>query len=170
MVHWFFAHKEPVRAESGHLDANQWCVGLQEMQKSFNRHKSLMISINLGSGHFLHGDSAELQELREALTSANHSWTQACGALEVWEGRLHSALMQCQVRRGGVWAQWEDGAEPLSWFFSVALQEFHQALHSLLLWLAQAEAKLGAVNPGDPSTSGAALLEHRVTLLVSERL
>lgn len=57
-----------------------------------------MISINLGSCHFQRGDSAELQELREALTSANHSWTQACSGLESWEGRLHSALMQCQVR------------------------------------------------------------------------
>lgn len=53
---------------------------------------------------------------------------------------------------------------------SLVVQEFHETLHSLLLWLAQAEAKLGAVNPGDPSMTGAALLEHRVTLLVSQRL
>lgn len=72
------------------------------MQKTFHSRKCLMISINLGSGHFLRGDSQELQELREALTSANHSWTQACSGLESWEGRLHSALLQCQVRRGGL--------------------------------------------------------------------
>lgn len=47
---------------------------------------------------------------------------------------------------------------------SLVVQEFHETLHSLLLWLAQAEAKLGAVNP---SMTGAALLEHRVALLVS---
>lgn len=70
----------------------------QEMQKTFNSYKCLMISVNLSSRHFLRGDSAELQELQEALASANHSWTQACGGLESWERRLHSALMQCQVR------------------------------------------------------------------------
>uniref|UniRef100_A0A671WNE7 Spectrin repeat containing, nuclear envelope 2b n=1 Tax=Sparus aurata TaxID=8175 RepID=A0A671WNE7_SPAAU len=84
---------------------------LKEMQKTFNSYKCLMISVNLSSRHFLRGDSAELQELQEALASANHSWTQACGGLESWERRLHSALMQCQ--------------------------EFHEALHSLLLWLAE---------------------------------
>uniref|UniRef100_A0A7N8XVA0 Spectrin repeat containing, nuclear envelope 2b n=1 Tax=Mastacembelus armatus TaxID=205130 RepID=A0A7N8XVA0_9TELE len=57
---------------------------------------SLMISINLSGRQFLRGDSAELEE---ALGSANHSWTQACGGLESWEGKLHSALMQCQVRK-----------------------------------------------------------------------
>ena len=72
---------------------------VQEMQKSINSYKCLMISINLSSRHFLRGDSAELQELREALASANHSWTQACGGLESWERRLHCALLQCQVRR-----------------------------------------------------------------------
>lgn len=71
---------------------------VQEMQKTFNSYKCLMISVNLSSRHFLRGDSAELQELQEALASANHSWTQACGGLESWERRLHSALMQCQVR------------------------------------------------------------------------
>lgn len=72
---------------------------LQEMQKAFNSYKCLMISVNLSSHHFLRGDSAELRELQEALVSANHSWTQACGGLESWERRLHCALMQCQVRR-----------------------------------------------------------------------
>lgn len=84
------------------------------MQKSFNSRKRLMISINLGSGHFLHGDSAELQELREALTSANHGWTQACSGLESWEGRLHSALMQCQVSGRGHWSTALRRAAPLS--------------------------------------------------------
>uniref|UniRef100_A0A3Q1IZ46 KASH domain-containing protein n=1 Tax=Anabas testudineus TaxID=64144 RepID=A0A3Q1IZ46_ANATE len=93
---------------------------LKDMQKTFNSYKCLMISVNLSSRHFLRGDSAELRELQEALGSANHSWTQACSGLESWERRLHSALMQCQ--------------------------EFHQMLHSLLMWLAQAENKLCSVN------------------------
>uniref|UniRef100_A0A665X8T1 Spectrin repeat containing, nuclear envelope 2b n=1 Tax=Echeneis naucrates TaxID=173247 RepID=A0A665X8T1_ECHNA len=93
---------------------------LKEMQKTFNSYKCLMISVNLSSRHFLQGDSAELRELQEALSSANVSWTQACSGLEGWERRLHGALMTCQ--------------------------EFHETLHALLLWLAQAENKLFAVN------------------------
>uniref|UniRef100_A0A667YZW4 Spectrin repeat containing, nuclear envelope 2b n=1 Tax=Myripristis murdjan TaxID=586833 RepID=A0A667YZW4_9TELE len=106
---------------------------LKEMQKTFNSYKCLMISINLSSRHFQRGDSAELRELKDGLHSANHSWTQACAGLESWEQRLHGALMQCQ--------------------------EFHETLHSLLLWLAQAESKLHAVNVAEPLSSHAALLE-----------
>lgn len=109
---------------------------LKEMQKIFNSYKCLMISINLSSRHFLRGDSTELHEQQEALDSANHSWTQACSGLESWERSLHSAVMQCQ--------------------------EFHETLHSLLLWLAQAEDKLRTVNINDRSHS--ALLQHRDTL------
>ncbi|XP_076604352.1 nesprin-2-like isoform X2 [Chaetodon auriga] len=111
---------------------------LKEMQKTFNSYKCLMISVNLSSRHFLRGDSAELRELQEALGSANHSWTQACGGLESWERRLHAALMQCQ--------------------------EFHETLHSQLMWLAKAENRLAAVSVSDPSTSRSVLLEHRDTL------
>uniref|UniRef100_A0A3Q3J0N4 KASH domain-containing protein n=1 Tax=Monopterus albus TaxID=43700 RepID=A0A3Q3J0N4_MONAL len=114
---------------------------VQEIQRTFNSYKALMISINLSSCHFLPGDSVELQELQEALSSANNSWTQACSGLESWEGRLRSALMQCQ--------------------------EFHEMLHALLLWLAQAENRLHSVNVSDPSTPRSALLEHRDTLMVS---
>uniref|UniRef100_A0A8L0DNW4 Spectrin repeat containing, nuclear envelope 2b n=1 Tax=Oncorhynchus mykiss TaxID=8022 RepID=A0A8L0DNW4_ONCMY len=87
---------------------------LKEMQKTFNSYKSLMISINLSGQDFQCGDSAELQELQEGLRTANHSWTQACAGLESWEERLQSALMQCQ--------------------------EFHETLHSMLLWLARSES------------------------------
>uniref|UniRef100_A0A3Q3BAP6 Spectrin repeat containing, nuclear envelope 2b n=1 Tax=Kryptolebias marmoratus TaxID=37003 RepID=A0A3Q3BAP6_KRYMA len=69
---------------------------IAEMQKNFNTYKCLMISVNLSAHHFLQSDSVELRELQEALSSANHSWTQACRVLESWERRLHSALLQCQ--------------------------------------------------------------------------
>uniref|UniRef100_A0A668RYU1 KASH domain-containing protein n=1 Tax=Oreochromis aureus TaxID=47969 RepID=A0A668RYU1_OREAU len=115
---------------------------LKEMQKIFNSYKCLMISINLSSRHFLRGDSTELHEQQEALDSANHSWTQACSGLESWERSLHSAVMQCQ--------------------------EFHKTLHSLLLWLAQAEDKLRTVNVNDRSHS--ALLQHRDTLTVRQTI
>lgn len=69
------------------------------MQKTFNSHKCLMISINLSRQQFLRGDSAELQELQKALNSANQSWNRACSGLESWERRLRSTLLECQVRR-----------------------------------------------------------------------
>ncbi|XP_047197742.1 nesprin-2-like isoform X2 [Hippoglossus stenolepis] len=112
---------------------------LKEMQRSFNSYKCPMISVNLNSRHFLRGDSAELQELQEALSAANLSWTQACGGLESWERRLHAALMQCQ--------------------------EFQETLHSLLLWLSQAEDRLHAVNVSDLSTSRSVLLQRRDALM-----
>lgn len=111
---------------------------LKEMQKSFTSYKCLMISVNLSSRQFLHGDSAEVRELQDALNSANHSWTQACSGLESWERRLHQALMQCQ--------------------------EFHETLHSLLLWLAQSENKLYGVNIRDQSVSRSTLLQHQDSL------
>uniref|UniRef100_A0A3Q3REI0 Spectrin repeat containing, nuclear envelope 2b n=1 Tax=Mastacembelus armatus TaxID=205130 RepID=A0A3Q3REI0_9TELE len=106
-------------------------TGLCDMRKTFSSYKSLMISINLSGRQFLRGDSAELEE---ALGSANHSWTQACGGLESWEGKLHSALMQCQ--------------------------DFHKTLHTLLLWLAQAENTLHSTKGCGPMTRSA-LLDRR---------
>uniref|UniRef100_A0A8K9Y6R8 Spectrin repeat containing, nuclear envelope 2b n=1 Tax=Oncorhynchus mykiss TaxID=8022 RepID=A0A8K9Y6R8_ONCMY len=113
---------------------------LKEMQKTFNSYKSLMISINLSGQDFQCGDSAELQELQEGLRTANHSWTQACAGLESWEERLQSALMQCQ--------------------------EFHETLHSMLLWLARSESTHYAVNIHDRFAQHSVLLEHRDTLMV----
>uniref|UniRef100_A0A4W5QYH4 Spectrin repeat containing, nuclear envelope 2b n=1 Tax=Hucho hucho TaxID=62062 RepID=A0A4W5QYH4_9TELE len=113
---------------------------LKEMQKTFNSYKSLMISINLSGQDFQCGDSAELQELQEGLRTANHSWTQACVGLESWEERLQSALMQCQ--------------------------EFHETLHSMLLWLARAESTHYAVNIHNRFAQHSVLLEHRDTLMV----
>ncbi|KAM4541190.1 nesprin-2-like isoform 1-T1 [Fundulus diaphanus] len=109
---------------------------LKDMKRTFNSYKCLMISVNLGSNPFLQADSAELQE---ALSSANHSWTQACSVLESWEGKLHSALMQCQ--------------------------EFHEALHSLLLLLSEAENKLRAVNIYKPLPPRSTLLQQRDMLM-----
>lgn len=69
------------------------------MQRTFNSYKSVMIGVNLSGRGFQHGDSAELQELRENLQSANQKWTHACAALDSWERRLHQALMECQVSK-----------------------------------------------------------------------
>lgn len=112
---------------------------LKEMQRSFSSHKCLMISVNLSSRQFLHStDSSEVQELQEALDSANHSWAQACSALTDWELGLHHALCRCQ--------------------------EFHEALHALLLWLSQCEHRLYSVNIRDQSLSRETLTQQRDNL------
>ncbi|KAK7881034.1 hypothetical protein WMY93_032363 [Mugilogobius chulae] len=112
---------------------------LKEMQRLFCSYKCLMISVNLSSRHFLHGSfSSEAQDLQEAVESANHSWAQACSCLQGWELRLHQGLCKCQ--------------------------EFHESLHSLLLWLSQCEARLYCVNLRDQTVSRETLLQHRDTL------
>ncbi|XP_052468626.1 nesprin-2-like isoform X3 [Carassius gibelio] len=111
---------------------------LKDTQRTFNGYKSVMIGVNLSGRGFQHGDSTELQELRENLQSANQKWAQACVALDSWEHRLHQALMECQ--------------------------EFHETLHSLLLWLAKAESQRYMVNIHDRNTDLNILQEHQHSL------
>lgn len=49
------------------------------------------------------------------------------------------------------------------------MQEFHESLHSLLLWLDQAERRCHAVSSSQPDRSLSALQEHRNTLQVGTR-
>lgn len=131
------------------------------MQKSFTSYKCLMISINLSGRSFLRGDGSQQEaELQDALGSANHSWTQACSSLERWERRLHAALLQCQVRR-----RISQNSPEWGLTRSPPLQEFHQTLHSLLLWLAQAEARLSAASSA-PDTPPPALMQQQRALTV----
>ncbi|XP_026133842.1 nesprin-2-like [Carassius auratus] len=111
---------------------------LKDTQRTFNGYKSVMIGVNLSGRGFQHGDSTELRELRENLQSANQKWAQACVALDSWEHRLHQALMECQ--------------------------EFHETLHSLLLWLAKAESQRYMVNIHDRNTDLNILQEHQHSL------
>lgn len=53
-------------------------------------------------------------------------------------------------------------------FSSNPRQEFHETLHSLLLWLAHAESRRYAVDIHHPDTPPGTLLEHRNTLTVRE--
>ncbi|KAG7260079.1 hypothetical protein CRUP_035224, partial [Coryphaenoides rupestris] len=117
-----------------------------DMQRTFNSYKSLVISVNLSSHQLQQrgrrgggGESAELRELLEHLQEANRRWTQACAALQAWEGGLQAAVMECQ--------------------------EFHETLHSLLLGLARVEGRLQASSTQeDGPASPSALLGHRTLL------
>ncbi|XP_071395747.1 LOW QUALITY PROTEIN: nesprin-2-like [Centroberyx affinis] len=80
----------------------------------------------------------EAPELQESLGNINRDWSQACTGLQEWENSLRKTLMRCQ--------------------------EFHETLHSLLLWLAHAESRRYAVDIGHPDTPVRALHQHRSTL------
>ncbi|XP_054474146.1 nesprin-2-like [Anoplopoma fimbria] len=73
-------------------------------------------------------------ELQERLTAMNQDWGRACTGLQQWDTSLRKTLMRCQ--------------------------EFHETLHSLLLWLAHAESRRYAVDISDPATPVQALQQH----------
>uniref|UniRef100_A0A3B1JBV8 Spectrin repeat containing, nuclear envelope 2b n=1 Tax=Astyanax mexicanus TaxID=7994 RepID=A0A3B1JBV8_ASTMX len=106
----------------------------EEMQRTFNIYKSLMIGVNLSGQDIQRGDRAELQELSAGLHATNQKWTHACAVLDSWQYQLHNALLQCQT------------------------------LHSLLLWLARAESQRYMVNIHDLNVDTNILEEHRDAL------
>ncbi|KAL1254649.1 hypothetical protein QQF64_016878, partial [Cirrhinus molitorella] len=111
---------------------------LKEMQKTFARYKTMMLSLNLGGRELQQGATGESPELQEGLRSMNHGWTEACAGLEGWEDSLRTTLGRCQ--------------------------EFHEMVHSQLLWLAHAESRRFTVNMNDPSVQPSMLQEHGKTL------
>ncbi|XP_029903714.1 nesprin-2a [Myripristis murdjan] len=80
----------------------------------------------------------EAPELQESLSNMNHGWSRASTSLQECENSLRKTLMRCQ--------------------------EFHETLHSLLLWLAHAESRRYAVDISHPDTPVRALRQHRNTL------
>ncbi|XP_014000581.2 nesprin-2a isoform X3 [Salmo salar] len=111
---------------------------LKEMQKVFAHYKAVMLSLNMGSCELGGCDGPEARELGEGLASMNQGWMLACTGLEEWQDSLRTTVMRCQ--------------------------EFHETLHSLLLWLAHAESRRYAVDIHHPDTPPGTLLEHRNTL------
>nr|XP_046228198.1 nesprin-2 isoform X4 [Scatophagus argus] len=80
----------------------------------------------------------EAPELQERLAGMNRDWSRVCTGLQQHDVSLRKTLMRCQ--------------------------EFHETLHSLLLWLAHAESRRYAVDISDPDTPVRALQQHRKTL------
>ncbi|XP_071323734.1 nesprin-2a isoform X2 [Trachinotus anak] len=80
----------------------------------------------------------EAPELQERLAGMNRDWSRACTGLQQWDTSLRKTLMRCQ--------------------------EFHETLHSLLLWLAHAESRRYTVDISHPDTPVRALQQHRNTL------
>ncbi|XP_031717653.1 nesprin-2a isoform X2 [Anarrhichthys ocellatus] len=80
----------------------------------------------------------EAAELQERVAGMNQGWGRACTGLQQWDTSLRKTLMRCQ--------------------------EFHETLHSLLLWLAHAESRRYAVDISEPATPVRALQLHLSTL------
>ncbi|XP_029984215.1 nesprin-2a [Sphaeramia orbicularis] len=77
-------------------------------------------------------------DLQQRLSDVNRGWSRACTGLQQWDTSLRKTLMRCQ--------------------------EFHETLHSLLLWLAHAESRRYAVDINNPHTPVRALQQHHHTL------
>ncbi|XP_035989542.1 nesprin-2 [Fundulus heteroclitus] len=77
-------------------------------------------------------------ELQGRVARANRDWSRACTGLQQWDHSLRERLIRCQ--------------------------EFHSALHSLLLWLAQAESRCCAVDTKRLETSVRALQQQEGAL------
>ncbi|XP_056219440.1 nesprin-2-like [Seriola aureovittata] len=80
----------------------------------------------------------EAPDLQQRLASMNRDWSRACTGLQQWDTSLRNTLMRCQ--------------------------EFHETLHSLLLWLAHAESRRYTVDISHPDTPVRALRQQRNTL------
>ncbi|KAM7367651.1 hypothetical protein PAMP_013936 [Pampus punctatissimus] len=76
----------------------------------------------------------EVPEQQERLAAMNRDWSRACTGLQQWDASLRKTLMCCQ--------------------------EFHESLHSLLLWLAHAESRLYTVDIRHPDTPVTTLQQH----------
>ncbi|XP_043962311.1 nesprin-2 isoform X2 [Gambusia affinis] len=77
-------------------------------------------------------------ERQEKVARANRDWSRACTGLQHWDHSLRRKLLRCQ--------------------------EFHETLHSLLLWLAQAESRCCSVDIKHPETSARALKQQEDAL------
>nr|XP_020459545.1 nesprin-2-like isoform X2 [Monopterus albus] len=77
-------------------------------------------------------------DLQERLVRMNRDWSRACTGLQQRDTSLRKTLMRCQ--------------------------DFHETLHSLLLWLAHAESRRYTVDISCPDTPVRALQQHHKTL------
>ncbi|XP_029705649.1 nesprin-2-like [Takifugu rubripes] len=81
----------------------------------------------------------EAPELQDGLDAVNRDWSRARSFLQQWDASLRKTLTNCQ--------------------------EFHESLHSLLLWLDHAECRSRPASLSQPNTPLGALQQHRDTLI-----
>ncbi|XP_023808480.1 nesprin-2 isoform X4 [Oryzias latipes] len=80
----------------------------------------------------------QAEEAPDRLMAVNREWSRASTALQQWDCSLRKTLMRCQ--------------------------EFHESLHSLLLWLPHGESRRYTVDINHPGTTAGALGRHYSTL------
>ncbi|XP_060907682.1 nesprin-2-like isoform X3 [Labrus mixtus] len=122
------------------LQQSEPAVGMEEMAARAKELKEMQKTFTHYKSIMLSVNlqAQEAPELQERLAGMNRDWSQACTGLQQWDTGLRKTLMQCQ--------------------------EFHESLHSLLLWLAHAESQRYAVDISHPDTSVRALQQHHSTL------
>ncbi|KAM4625298.1 nesprin-1 isoform 5-T5 [Polymixia lowei] len=111
---------------------------LKELQKSFDKRKAIVLSVNLCSAEFVQADTEESRELQAKLKDMNNHWDKLGSSLEEWRSSLQEALMQCH--------------------------DFHEMSHGLLLWLENIDRRRNEVVPIDPIQDSDTLHEHHKTL------
>ncbi|KAJ8269984.1 hypothetical protein GJAV_G00108970 [Gymnothorax javanicus] len=115
---------------------------LKEMQRTFDRYKSRVIALNLSVEETGLEATGEV-EGEAGLRYMDQGWVKAGILLDQWKEKLRASLMRCQ--------------------------EYHQTLHSMLLWLARAETRCLAVDARDPALTASKMRERDLELAVLER-
>ncbi|KAJ8356435.1 hypothetical protein SKAU_G00192290 [Synaphobranchus kaupii] len=115
-------------------------LSVRDMEASVKRLKEMQRTFDRYKGVAI---ALNLSGEEPGLRNMNQAWEEACLLLDQWEEKLRGALMRCQ--------------------------EFHQTLHSMLLWLSSAETRCLAVNARDPKLEPSALRERGDALTALER-
>lgn len=68
----------------------------QEMQRTFDRYKSVVIAVNLSGQEQQQAGVGVANEAE--IWDMNQAWVEACILLDQWKEKLRSALMRCKVR------------------------------------------------------------------------
>ncbi|XP_041660769.1 nesprin-2 [Cheilinus undulatus] len=123
-----------------HLQQSEPAVSIEEMAARAKELKEMQKTFSHYKSIMLSVNlrAQEAPHLQEKLAGMNREWSRACTGLQQWDTSLRTTLMQCQ--------------------------EFHESLHSLLLWLAHAESRRYAVDINNPDTAVKALQQHRSRL------
>ncbi|XP_062415634.1 nesprin-2-like isoform X4 [Pungitius pungitius] len=131
---------EKVTPELRRLQQSEAAASIEDMASSATKLKEMQRTFARYKAVVLYVNlrAPEAAEPEERLAGVNRDWGRACAGLQQWESRLRETLMRCK--------------------------EFHESLHSLLLWLAHAESRRYAVDLSDPATPAPALQQHLSTL------
>ncbi|KAG5846989.1 hypothetical protein ANANG_G00120850 [Anguilla anguilla] len=122
-------------------------LSVQDMEASVKRLKEMQRTVDRYKGMVIAQNLSGPEQPQGGVGAAGEAglqdMDQVCVLLDQWKEKLHGALLRCQ--------------------------DFHQTLHSMLLWLRNAESKCHAVDARNPTLGSAALRKHGRTLTALEK-